>query len=192
MNTSFLGQIRIAGVLRRRKCANIPVNLIRSDLSHVASVSKFCHAKQTSRFVGRLRAPEILQVGRSGYGTQISDCIVLPVAIDVVGIVLRKSSMHIEPCQTMGEIAPVVNADLQVSVFSDASSNLSGNDVSRFDSANKDASLWIVGKKLVQSRLSDHVAPYQCGKLSKVAAGGDKSLVPRRVSCKTILRQRSP
>lgn len=40
----------------------------------------------------------------------------------------------------------------------------------------------------MQSRLSNHVAPHQSGKPSKVAASGDESPVPRRVSCQTILQ----
>jgi hypothetical protein len=47
---------------------------------------------------------------------------------------------------------------------------------------------WAVMRKLAQAVLCDHVAPHQSGKPSKVAASGDESPVPRRVSCHAILQ----
>jgi hypothetical protein len=46
----------------------------------------------------------------------------------------------------------------------------------------------VVGKKLAQSFLCNHVAPHRSGKSSKDTASGDESPVPRRVSCQSILR----
>lgn len=135
----------------------------------------------------------ILQIHRFFDISKIFDSIVRSVAINVVNFIVRPFSMNVEPRQSVSPVDLPVYGNGNISSIIPCASNLSSLCSScAINSPAHDASLWIVGKKLVQSRLSDHVAPYQCGKLSKVAAGGDKSLVPRRVSCKTILRQRSP
>jgi hypothetical protein len=165
------------------------MNSVCCDLSHIATITKLCDAKKSSGFVAGLGLPKILQVDSSCYSTQIIDGIILPIAVDMVGVMFGESSMNIKPSKSVGKIPFVINADLKVAVFSNPASNLPSQSGTGFNTANKNACIRVVRKQLMQSSLCNHVAPHQSGKSSKVAASGDESPVPRRVSCMTILHQ---
>lgn len=189
MNTSFLGQVRIASSLRRCKYSNVSVDSIRCNLSHIATICEFCDAKQTCRFVTRLWAAKILQVDCSSYSTQIADCVVPPIAINMVGVVLRKNPMNIKPRQSVGKIAFAVNANMQVSVLANTTSNLTGQDSAASNATCENSGFRIVRKKLVEPRLCKHVAPHQSERHPKSCSKRwMKPPVPRRVSCQSILQ----
>lgn len=117
---------------------------------------------------------------------QVVNSVVRSVAVNVINVSVRPFAMNVEPNKSMSESCVTVNHKLKVASRW-ITGNLSSQGLPFGNFPAKDASLWVVGKKLVEPSLSDHAAPYQSGKPSKDAASGDESPVPRRVSCGTIL-----
>lgn len=157
---------------------------VDADLGFPKSSIRF-YAKE-SRLVVASWFSLILNVHGLRHIAQVCDFVVRSVPINMVNVPNWPCAMNIKPNEPVNKSHMAINHKLKVASCWIAS-NISSLYRAFVDAPTHDASFWIVGKQLVQSRLSDHVAPHQCGKPSKVAAGGDESLVPRRVSCPKIL-----
>jgi len=140
-----------------------------------------------SRLVVAPRFNFILNIHGLSDIAQVTNPIVGFVPVNVVNVYVRPLAVNIKPNEAMHKGSMTINHQLQITPGG-VSGNLTGSDSAFVDAPSHNSGFRIVGKKLVEPRLCKHVAPHQSGKPSKVAASGDESPVPRRVSCQTILQ----
>lgn len=186
MQSSLCFKIRCMSKLRRVKQSKVGIFTARIADPRLPTLSATADTKETA-FVIQSRLALILLIDACRYLSQVGKTVVRPASIDVVDLIFRPFSVDVQPSKAMVQITSTVNLCLQVPVTVRASCHRSSTCSASGRKPSENASLRIVGKKLAQALLSDHVAPHQSGKPSKDAASGDESPVPRRVSCRTIL-----
>ena len=172
--------------LWRLKDAKIGAPAFADDASHKPTWMPY-HAKQPSR-AGALGRVLVLGVRAPADLAQVGKGIVGLVAINVVNLLRRPFACHVQKRELVCHATEAVKHDVDIAI----AAKRSGRHSSFFPSFGLQVSelpcFWAVMRKLAQAVLSDHIAPYQSGKPSKVAASGDESPVPRRVSCQAILQ----
>lgn len=90
-------------------------------------------------------------ISRAAYFAQVFKPVVCSDAVDVVDEPGRPASVHIQPCESMAEVALAINANPGVSILLSARCNLPGLDpVARNGFPCEDAGIQIVGKKRAQ------------------------------------------
>lgn len=186
MQSSFCLHV---GFMRSFWCivdAKIRARAFVDNLGHKPTWMPY-HAKKSSRasalgyaFIFGVRSPANLpQIGKS---------IVSFVAVNVVNFLYWPFSSHVQKSKLMCHATEAVKHDVNVAIVSQRT----GSHPNLFSSfglqVSEFSSFWAVMRKLKQACVCNHVAPYQSGKPSKVAASGDESPVPRRVSCHAILQ----
>jgi hypothetical protein len=172
--------------LWRLKDAKIRALAFADDASNKPTWMPY-HTKQSSR-AGALGHVLVLGVHSPADLPQVRKGIVGFVAVNVVNLLRWPFASHIQPCELVCHATESVKHDVNVAIASQRSRKHTGFFASLRLQVNKLASFLTVMRKFAQSLLSNHVAPNQSGKPSKVAASGDESPVPRQVSCKTILQ----
>jgi hypothetical protein len=145
------------------------------------------HAKQSSR-AGALGRVLVLGVRSPADLAQVGKGIVGLVAVYVVNLLRRPFASDVQKRKLVCHASEAVKHDVDVSIATQRPSRhpslLAPVGLQVCELARRRA----IMRKLAQSVLCDHVAPHQSGKPSKVAASGDESPVPRRVSCQSILQ----
>lgn len=172
--------------LWRLKDAKIGAPAFADDASHKPTWMPY-HAKQPSR-AGALGRVLVLGVRAPADLAQVGKGIVGLVAINVVNLLRRPFACHVQKRELVRHRTVSVKHDVNVAI----AANRPGRHPGFFPSFGLQVSelpgFLAVMRKLAQAVLCDHVAPHQSGKPSKVAASGDESPVPRRVSCHAILQ----
>ena len=119
---------------------------------------------------------------------QVGKLIVRSVSVYMVNVSIRPFAINVKPNKSMNESHVTINHQLQVSA-SWISCNLASFHMTFVDAARHDASLRIVGKKLVESRLCKLFSPHQSERHPESCSKRwMKPPVPRRVSCQSILQ----
>lgn len=98
----------------------------------------------------------VLHVLRVRHRAQIAKSVVRPVPINVINLRFRPDPMHVKPCQPMGFVDAVVNADDAVALAIDRTRNASSNTTVTTLSAGENAGGWLVVQNLFQSFSSQH------------------------------------
>lgn len=166
--------------------AEICAHAFVTNLSHKTTGMPY-HAKQSSRAVSLGRAL-VLGVCSPADLPQIGKSIVSFVAVNVVNFLCRPVSGYVQKRKPVRQRTEAVKHDVNVAIVSQRTGRHPRFFASFGLQVSELTSFWAVMRKFAQLLLSNHVAPYQSGKPSKVAASGDESPVPRQVSCLTILR----
>lgn len=187
MKSSFCFQVSGMSKFRRVKQPKIGVFATRMADPCLPSFTAAAHTKQ-SAFVVYASNPMILLIDACRHDSQVRKSIVSSLPVDMVYLSSRPFAVDVQPRKAMIQIASAVNLRLQVPIAISASGNSSSPCSPSGEKPLKNTRIGIVGKQLAQAVLCDHVAPHQSGKPSKVAASGDESPVPRRVSCHAILQ----
>lgn len=186
MQSSFCLNVGLMRSLWRLKDAKIGALAFANDASNKPTWMPY-HAKQSSRacalgsvLVFGIRSPaDLAQVGKN---------IVCLVAVYVVNLLSRPFASHVQKRKLVCHATKSIKHDVNVAIAAKRSGRHSGFFPSFGLQVSELPSFWAVMRKLAQAVLCDHVAPHQSGKPSKVAASGDESPVPRRVSCHAILQ----
>jgi hypothetical protein len=145
------------------------------------------HAKHSSR-AAALGRVLVFGVRSPADLAQVAKGIVGLVAVNVVNLLRRPFASDVQKCKLVCHASETVKHNVDVSIAAQRSSRHPSLLASVGLQVCELARLWAVMRKLAQAVLCDHVAPHQSGKPSKVAASGDESPVPRRVSCHAILQ----
>lgn len=170
----------------RLKDAKIGAPAFADDASHKPTWMPY-HAKQPSR----ARAPSgaiVLGVHAPADLAQVGKGIVGLVAVYVVNLLRRPFARHVQPYELVRHATEAVKHDVDIAIAAKRTGRHPGFFPSFGLQVSELPGFWAVMRKLAQAVLCDHVAPHQSGKPSKVAASGDESPVPRRVSCHAILQ----
>ena len=170
----------------RLKDAKIRAPAFVDNLSHKLTFVSY-YAKQSS-CAGALGRAFVLSVYAPTDLAQVRKCIVGLVSVSVVNLLRRPFTGYVQQRKLVRHCAESVEHDVNVPIASQRPGRRPGFLAPLRLKVGKFSSFWAVMRKLAQSLLSDHVAPHRSGKPSKVAASGDESPVPRRVSCQPILR----
>jgi hypothetical protein len=86
-----------------------------------------------------------------GYFPEITDAIIVPHSVNVIDL-RRPTTMHKEPCESVGIIPFASNANTDVAFRANTPGNGAYTIVATLDSPLEHASLWIVGKNLLKLR----------------------------------------
>lgn len=170
----------------RLKDAEICAHAFVDNLGHKTTGMPY-HAKQSSR-AGALGRALVLGVRSPADLAQVVKGIVGLVAVYVVNFLCRPLSGYVQKRKLVRHRTEAVKHDVDVAISSQRPGRHPGFFASLGLQVSKLTSFWTVMRKFTQLLLSNHVAPNQSGKPSKVAASGDESPVPRRVSCQIILQ----
>ena len=186
MQSSLCHNVGFMRSFWRLKDAEICAHAFVDNLSHKTTGMPY-HAKQSSR-AGALGRALVFGVHTPTDLAQVRKGIVGLIAVYVVNLLSRPFSSNVQKSELVRHRTKTVKHDINVAI----SSHRTGRHTEFFASlrlqVSKLTGFWAVVRKFAQSLLSNHVAPNQSGKPSKVAASGDESPVPRQVSCITILR----
>lgn len=173
-------------ILWRLKDAKMRALACVDDLGHKL-VAVPHYAKQASR-AGAFGGALVFGVGTPADLAQVGKGIVGLVAVHVVNLLRRPFAGHVQPCELVCHRPVAIEHGVDVSIAAQRPGRHPGFFPSFGLQVSELPSFWAVMRKLAQAVLCDHVAPHQSGRPSKVAANGDESPVPRRVSCLTILQ----
>ena len=187
MQSSLCFKIRLMSKLRRVKQSQVGIFTARMADPRLPTLSATADTKEPA-FVVQSRLALVLLIDACRYLSQVGKTVISPASIDVGNLLVRPFSMGVQPRQPMIQIDAPTNFGLQITVAVSASGNRFSSRSTSGDKPLENASMLVVGKKLAQSFLCNHVAPHQSGNPSKDAASGDESPVPRRVSCQSILQ----
>jgi hypothetical protein len=186
MQLSLCLNVGLMRSLWRFKDAKIRALALTDDTSNKPAWMPY-YAKQSSRAraLGRvlvfgIRSPaDLAQVGKGIVGL---------VAVYVVNLLRRPYASHIQKSKLVRHRTKATKHDVNISIASQRPGKHPSLLASVRMKVCEFTGLWAVMRKLAQALLSDHVAPHRSGKSSEIAASGDESPVPRRVSCHAILQ----
>ena len=116
MMQPFCFQIGLVRFFRRVKPAYKLVNTVGANsCSPSFATFRFRHPQKPRRLIARVRSLLVLNIARCRNVTKIAKRIVAGVAVNVVNITRRPFAGNVKPCESIGSIAPFINANNCVS-----------------------------------------------------------------------------